>query len=402
MKPKHPWGHKTEPDDGESTGMDLDALTPIKAAVAGGVIEVIQGPDAGALHLFGTESAVLGRGEEADLQLRDTKVSRNHCRIGYEQGAFWLRDLDSSNGTHIGKRAIKGKVKLPDRCTFHVGRRTVVEFSAVDAEGLQRAFDRVHLSEHLSNQRRHSRALARQTEDLHAALADLEQLARAATRELMEPLGTIDQQLEIMEDASGGAAGLDEIGYAVERMRRQLQDLHTYARLGAAVDPGQLVRLDDALDAALERLAPTMMLNDASVDRQPLPTVVGDPAHLCEVFVQLVGHTARLSTTDAPRIRVTAEDEDGEWVVSVADDAAVLAVEDMHRIFEIFAQVHSQEDPRRSGVGMAVARRVIQLHGGRIWVEGGAGKGTAFCFTLPIWEGSGRDSQTQDPDASMG
>lgn len=399
MKPKHPWGQKSGPGNDESTGMDLDALTPIEAAVAGGVIEVIQGPDAGALHLFGTESALLGRGDEADLQLRDTKVSRNHCRVGFEQGAFWLRDLNSSNGTHIGRRAIKGKVKLPDRCTFHVGRRTVVEFTAVDTEGLQRAFDRVHLSEHLANQRRHSRTLARQADDLHAALADLEQLARAATRELMEPLGAIDQQLELMEDARGGAAGLEEIGYAVERMRRQLQDLHTYARLGAVVEASGLVRLDDALDSALERLGPTLMLSDASVARQPLPTVTGDADHLCEVFVQLVGHTARLSVTDAPRLRVTAEEEDGEWVVSVADDGAELAPEDMHRIFEVFAQVHNQEDPLRSGVGMAVARRVVQLHGGRIWVEGGAGEGTAFCFTLPISEGADQDGMTQDPDA---
>jgi signal transduction histidine kinase len=381
--------------------MDLDALTPLKDALAGGVIEVLQGPDAGALHLIGTESALLGRGDEADLQLSDTKVSRNHCRIGFEQGGFWLRDLGSSNGTHIGRRAIEGKVKLPDRCSFHVGRRTVVEFSAVDAEGLQRAFDRIHLSEHLSNQRRYSRVLARQTEELHAALADLEQLARAATRELMEPLGAIDRQIELMDDARGDDAGLDEIGYSVERMRRQLQDLHTYARLGAVVDTSGLVRLDDALDAALERLGPTLMLGDASVDRQPLPTVVGDPTHLCEVFVQLVGHTARLSTNAAPCIRVTAEDEDGEWVFSVTDDGAELAVEDMHRIFEVFAQVHSQEDPQSSGVGMAVARRVVQLHGGRIWVESGTGDGTSFCFTLPIWEGSGRADATLDPDVSM-
>jgi len=404
--PKHPWGQKSGPDPGEdeATNMDLDALTPVKDAVAGAVIEVIQGPDAGALHLFGTESAILGRGDEADLQLSDHKVSRNHCRIGYEQGGYWLRDLNSSNGTHIGRRAIQGKVKLPDRCTFHVGRRTVVEFSAVDPEGLQRAFDRVHLSEHLANQRRHSRTLARQTEELHAALSDLEQLARAATRELMEPLGAIDSQLEILEEESGQSTGdrTEAISYAVERMRRQLRDLHTYARLGAVVDPCSLVPLDDALDAALERLQSTMELRGAGVDRQPLPTVVGDAPHLCEVFIQLVGHTARLSSDDAPRIRVTAEEEDGEWVISVADDHALLAVEDMQRIFEVFAQVHSEQDPQQSGVGLAVARRVIQLHDGRIWVEGGGPEGTAFCFTLPVWEGSFDEGPTVDPDASLG
>ncbi len=398
MTPKHPWGHGTEPGKDEATGMDLDALTPVKHNVAGAVIEVIQGPDAGAIHLIGTESALIGRGNEADLQLQDTKVSRNHCRVGFEQGAFWLRDLNSSNGTHIGRRAVEGKVKLPDRCTFHVGRRSVIEFTAVDADGLQRAFDRVHLTEHLSNQRRYSRALARQTEELHAALGDLEQLARAATRELMEPLGAIDVQLELMGDRGGESA--DAISYAVERMRRQLEDLHTYARLGAAVDASGLVKLDDALESALEKMRTTMELRSAQVEREPLPTVVGDGPHLREVFVQLLDSTVRLTTSDSPRIHVTAEKEDTEWVISVSDAEAELAVGDMQRIFEIFAQVHNADDPEQSGVGLAVARRVVQLHGGRIWVEGGAGAGTAFCFTLPVWEGTEFERPTIDPEAS--
>lgn len=399
MKPKHPWGHGADPGKDEATGMDLDALTPASEAVAGAVIEVVQGPDAGAIHLIGTESALIGRGTEADLQLKDTKVSRNHCRIGFEQSAFWLRDLNSANGTHIGRRAIEGKVKLPDRCTFHVGRRSVVEFSAVDGEGLQRAFDRIHLSEHLANQRRYSHALARQTEELHAALADLEQLARAATRELMEPLSSIDAQLELLAIGAGDPA--ETISYAVERMRRQLEDLHTYARLGAVVDPAGMVKLDDALLSAQEKMRTTLDLRHASVEHTPLPMVVGDAPHLREVLVQLLDHTTRLTTSDAPRIEVTAEKEDREWVISVSDASAVLAVEDMQRIFEVFAQVHGADDPRQTSVGLAVARRVIQLHGGRIWVEGGAGEGTAFCFTLPVWDGDEGDRATIDPEASF-
>lgn len=233
--------------------------------------------------------------------------------------------------------------------------------------------------------------LRRQSDALEQSNADLQQFAYVASHDLQEPLRTVVSYLQLLQRRYRGQmdADADEfIGFAVDGAKRMgdlIQDLLKYSRVdaqGHELEPVECDRVMISVQANLHFLLEAM---DARVEvAGPLPTVIGDAPQLSSVFQNLIGNAVKYRHSErSPVIRIdAAAGEAGEWVFSVADNGIGIAPEYHDRIFKIFQRLHSQGQYPGTGIGLALVRRIITRHGGRIWVEPQDGEGTTFRFTL--------------------
>ena len=126
-----------------------------------------------------------------------------------------------------------------------------------------------------------------------------------------------------------------------------------------------------------------MAENQAEVTHGDLPVVMADPAQMLVLFQNLVSNSIDYRGEDAPRIHIAAEPEDGMWRFSVQDNGIGIAPEDSERVFDVFEQLHALDEHPGKGMGLAICRKIVTHHGGRIWVESQPGEGATFYFTLP-------------------
>ena len=232
-------------------------------------------------------------------------------------------------------------------------------------------------------------SLEKAVAELRRSNQELEQFAYVASHDLQEPLRKIASFCNLLETRYGEK--LDERGgvylhYIVDgatRMQALVNDLLLYSRVttrGAEFAPAAM---DDALQEALANLELAVAESGAQVTYDPLPRVVGDAAQLARVFQNLVGNAIKYRGEAPPRIHVGAAEESGEWVFSVRDNGIGIAPEYAERIFVIFQRLHTREEYGGTGIGLAVCKKIVERHGGRIWVESTAGSGATFRFSLP-------------------
>ncbi len=226
------------------------------------------------------------------------------------------------------------------------------------------------------------------TADLERSNQDLQQFAYVASHDLQEPLRMVSGYVELLERRYRGKldADADEfIGYAVdgaERMRRLISDLLKFSRVGEEVR-FQEFPLEDALDDALMNLKRAVEDAGASVSYHELPRVHGDRNLVTQVFQNLIGNAIKFRGEKPMRIEVSVRREEAAWLVSVEDNGIGIDPAHAERIFRIFQRLHGRDDYPGTGVGLAICRRIVERHGGRIWFDSEPGAGTAFRFTLP-------------------
>jgi light-regulated signal transduction histidine kinase (bacteriophytochrome) len=197
----------------------------------------------------------------------------------------------------------------------------------------------------------------------------------------------------------------DFIGFAldgVQRMERLINDLLEYSRVGTHGGPPRPTDANAALDTALWNLELAIRDAGAVIVRDPLPTVLADPIQLAQLFQNLIGNAIKFRGAEPPVVHVSAElrnleheTENGawptprsalaapQWVFAVRDNGIGIAPKDHERIFGIFQRLHTHEEYPGSGIGLAICQRIVERHGGRIWVESQPGEGSTFYFTLP-------------------
>lgn len=236
------------------------------------------------------------------------------------------------------------------------------------------------------------RLLERQAEELKRSNAELEEFAYIASHDLQEPLRMVASFTELLAERYGGR--LDEkadkyIHYAVDgarRMQMLIRDLLAYSRVGTQ---GKSVRPTDA-HAVLLRVVAQMKLSieqsAAEITLEQLPTVPADEVQLERLFQNLLGNALKFRSADPPRVHVRADLEGESWAFSVADNGIGISPGEGERIFQMFQRVHERGRYEGSGIGLAIAKRIVERHGGRIWFESEPGKGTTFLFTLPAEE----------------
>ena len=227
-------------------------------------------------------------------------------------------------------------------------------------------------------------------EELQRSNSELEQFAYIASHDLQEPLRMVGSYTSLLERRYKGKldADADEfIGFAMEgvtRMRSLINDLLTYSRVGKEEKPSAPTDSRAALDRALANLRVTIAERGAVVVAGQLPMVMGNPPQLTQVFQNLIGNGLKFCKEGQPEVRVSAERQGGEWVFSVSDNGIGIDQQYADRIFLIFQRLHKRDEYEGTGIGLAICKKIVERHGGRIWVESEPGKGATFRFTLQM------------------
>lgn len=176
------------------------------------------------------------------------------------------------------------------------------------------------------------------------------------------------------------------IGYAVDgahRMQRLIRDLLEFARVTSQAKPLQPTDANTVLAGVVANMRTTIEKDKAEVVWDKLPMVNADEGQLGQVFQNLIGNACKFHGAKPPRIEVRAEDK-GEWVeFSVADNGIGIARESSARIFQMFQRLHTREEYEGTGIGLTIAKRIVERHGGKIWFDSAPGEGTTFHFTIP-------------------
>lgn len=165
------------------------------------------------------------------------------------------------------------------------------------------------------------------------------------------------------------------------RMQTLIRDILALSRVGK-IEPQAAVRCDEVVAKALFNLQEMIDESGAQIQVEPLPTVQGDGVLIGQVFQNIISNAIKFRGKEAPRITVTAQPMEGAWQISISDNGIGIAPEYFDRIFGIFQRLHTRAEYPGTGIGLAFCRKVIQHHGGRIWVESAPGRGATFRFTL--------------------
>jgi light-regulated signal transduction histidine kinase (bacteriophytochrome) len=229
----------------------------------------------------------------------------------------------------------------------------------------------------------------RQTlEKLRQSNAELEQFAYVASHDLQEPLRMVASYVQLLQRRYQGKldAEADEfIAYAVDganRMRGLIDDLLTYSRVGRLGKLFEPTNLDSTLNIALKNLQASIAENKASITHDKLPVLKADGGQLVQLFQNLIGNAIKFHGADPPCIHVSAKDKGGEIQFSVKDNGIGIDPQYFDRLFKIFQRLHTREEYPGSGIGLAVCKKIVERHGGRIWIESELGKGSTIYFTL--------------------
>ncbi|QDX80200.1 hypothetical protein B9N43_02340 [Denitratisoma sp. DHT3] len=233
-------------------------------------------------------------------------------------------------------------------------------------------------------------ALKARTEELARSNRELEQFAYVASHDLQEPLRMVASYTQLLARRYKGKLDQDAdefIGYAVDgatRMQVLINDLLKLSRVGtrgksfASTDCGRV------LDSALANLSVAVQESGAAVTWDAMPVVMGDDTQLIQLFQNLIGNALKFrAATESAQIHVGARRVDGAWEFSVRDNGIGIAPEYFERIFVIFQRLHSKAEYPGTGIGLALCKKIVERHGGRIWVESRSNEGTTFFFTIP-------------------
>lgn len=242
----------------------------------------------------------------------------------------------------------------------------------------------------ISNEQR-----ARQAEELKAANEaltrsnlDLQRFAYIASHDLQTPLRSIASFVDLLRSQYGDtldAQGKDWLlraGQSAEHLQMLIRDLLEYSRVDTESRPFAMVSMREAFDRASSLLDVEIRESSATITVADLPEVSGDRSQLVQLLLNLVGNAIKYRGTEAPRVHLSARSRDTDWLFEVRDNGIGIAPKYHQQVFEIFKRLHDQKQYPGTGIGLAICRRVVDRHGGKIWVESTAGEGSTFFFTL--------------------
>ena len=232
-------------------------------------------------------------------------------------------------------------------------------------------------------------SLQKTREALKRSNQELEQFAYVTSHDLQEPLRAVSGFLQLLQKEYGENLDKKAEHYiqrscaAAVRMRELIQSLLSYSRLHHRAKPMAPVDCEAVLDQVIANLEISIRESDAHVFRDPLPTVIGDPSQIGQVFQNLIGNSIKFRGDRTLEIRLGARNQNGEWVLSVRDNGIGIESEYNEQIYRIFQRLHSRSKYPGTGMGLAICKNMVERHGGRIWFESDPGNGSTFFFTLP-------------------
>jgi len=232
-------------------------------------------------------------------------------------------------------------------------------------------------------------ALTKKSEELARSNADLALFAYAASHDLQEPLRTITSFVQLLQKRYHGKIDpdadefIDFIVGGTKRMQQLINDLLTYSRVNTRKGPISPMKIEDVLQKAMQNLRYILEEVKGTVIYEEMPSIVADEPQMTQLFQNLIGNALKFHGEEAPKVEISAARKGNDWIFSVKDNGIGIDPQYKDRIFEIFQRLHTREEYSGTGIGLAIAKKIVERHGGRIWVDGEPGKGTTFRFTIP-------------------
>lgn len=267
-------------------------------------------------------------------------------------------------------------------------RRARLEAEEIAESTTRTLYETVRQLERLVNER--TTEIEARAEELTRSNAELEQFAYVASHDLQEPLRTVESYLALLIEQYGDKLGDEGAGYvksavmASDRMRMMISAMLDYSRVGSWAQPFELTNCNEVVDEAIANLEQSISESGALVECGRLPNVMADRFQLSQLFQNLIGNAIKFRREEPPVVKISADLDNSEWVFTVADNGIGVSPANARRIFDMFARLHAREEYDGTGIGLPISKKIIERHGGRIWVEPHEGDGATFHFTLPV------------------
>ena len=379
----------------------LDAIAAQAARLCHARLAAVSRVEAGGLRLAAHHGALpVSRTGEAGAMAR-TPVDRTSVngRAVVDRRTLHIHDLAAASEDEFptakalqkrdGTRTILVVPLLHDDSalgTISVRRQRVRPFTTPEIALLETFADQAVVA------MEHTR-LFQELEDRTAALersnAELEQFAYVASHDLQEPLRTVSSYVQLLAERYASRIDARADRYinhsvsAVERMYTLINDLLAYSRVGTRGRDLVPTKTANVLDHVLEGLATTIRETAAEITWDPPPTVRADATQLGQLLQNLLGNALKYRGDRPPRIHIGVQRQGGHWQFAVRDNGIGIDPAYAERIFLVFQRLHTQDEYSGTGIGLAICEKIVERHGGQLWVESQVGQGATFFFTLP-------------------
>lgn len=310
---------------------------------------------------------------------RDGRVISFHCEakmVRHDNGQPWFIHGVAFDITEL-KTAEEKLKRAHAELETRVHERTA-ELARANAE----------LEQEVAERKRAEHELEIRAQALASSNAELEQFAYVASHDLQEPLRMVTSFTQLMVNRYRGNLDtdadefIDYIADGAKRMSRLINDLLEYSRVGTRARPLAPTDCSVIFDVACNDLRVAIEETNATITSDPLPTVSGDETQLLQLFQNLIGNALKFRGSDPIRVHVSAERRNRQWLFRISDNGIGIEPQYAERIFIIFQRLHSRERYPGTGIGLAICKKIVERHGGRIWVESEPGAGATFCFLL--------------------
>ena len=245
------------------------------------------------------------------------------------------------------------------------------------------------LESEIAERMRIEQSLREHTDELARSNSELQQFAHVASHDLQEPLRMVSSYTQLLARRYKGKLDSDAddfIGFAVDgvsRMQNLIEDLLAFSRVGSKAEDFKPTDFNAVFEEVTSNLKATIQDNNASVTHDDLPTINADSSQIMQLFQNLVGNAIKFIGNGQPCVHVSANLDNGEWKFSVSDNGIGIELEYAERIFVIFQRLHTWQEYSGTGIGLAICKKIVERHGGQIWLESEPGSGATFHFTIP-------------------
>jgi PAS domain S-box-containing protein len=381
---------------GELTGQPVEVLVPerIKAGHPHNRAAFFAKPEA---RTMGLGRDLCGRRKDGSEVMVEVGLSP----LDTDQGMLVLATVtDITERIHVARALEKRteELKAQRRAALNLAEDANEARRRAELNEKALAEANEELVREIAQRRQAEEALRGIAAELARSNAELELFASVASHDLQEPLRMVSSYLELLAQRyQGQLDGKADrwIGFAVEgavRMKRLINDLLEFSRVGTRGKPLEPTDCGPIFAAAVANLQHVIRETDALVTSGPLPTVYADATQMTQLLQNLIGNAIKYRSQKQPEVHVEARREGDDWLFSVRDNGIGIDPQFAERIFIIFQRLHTREEYSGTGIGLAICKKIVERHGGRIWVESQPGAGATFSFTIPEHKGANHGS----------